>query len=85
MSSAFCFISGGDGAEMSIDQPLLTPSTSKPSRITRILPHESQFGGTRTLSLSMTLCFKVCFFSIEWISREERISVDTELGDELEV
>lgn len=49
---------GGDleGSWMSILQPLLMPSTSNPSRRTRILPHESQFGGTRIFSRSMTLC-----------------------------
>ena len=50
---------------MSMVQPLLVPSTSKPSRRTRILPHESQFGGTRILSLSMTLCFRACFLRSE--------------------
>lgn len=50
-------------ASMSILHPLLVPSTSKPSRKTRILPHESHFGGTRILSLSITLCLRVCFFS----------------------
>ena len=44
------------GSWISMLQPLLMPSTSKPSRRTRILPHESQLGGTRILSRLMTLC-----------------------------
>ena len=49
---------GGEGnsSSRSSDQPVLMASTSKPSRRTRILPHESQLGGTRILSRSMTLC-----------------------------
>jgi len=37
----------------------------------RILPQESQFEGTRILSLSMTLCFSDCLLSVEWMPREE--------------
>ena len=60
-------------------------STSNPSLRTLILPHESQFGGTRTLSLSMTLCLSACFFSSECIPSDECISVGSELGTELDV
>ena len=70
---------------MSILHPLLVPSTSKPSRMTRILPHESQFGGTRTLSLSITLCLRVCFFSWECIPSVEWMSVGREFGTDVEV
>lgn len=76
---------GVAGAWMSILQPLLIPSTSKPSRRTRILPQESQLGGTRTLSRSMTLCFRVWRFRSEWMPREEWIRVGSELGTEREV
>lgn len=76
---------GGGGGWISILQPLLMPSTSKPSRRTRILPQESQLGGTRTLSLSMTLCFTVWRLRREWIPREEWIRVGRELGTEREV
>ena len=58
----FC---GAGEDSMSMLQPALVPSTSKPSRMTRILPQESQFGGIKILSRSMTLCFRVCFFSRE--------------------
>lgn len=76
---------GGGGGWISTLQPLLTPSTSKPSRNTRILPQESQLGGTRTLSLSMTLCFTVWRLRREWMPREEWIRVGRELGTEREV
>lgn len=70
---------------MSTFQPLLIPSTSKPSRRTRILPQESQLGGTRTLSRSMTLCFRVWRLRREWMPREEWMRVGRELGTEREV
>ena len=70
---------------MSLLHPLLVPSTSKPSLRTLILPHESQFGGTRTLSLSMTLCLSACFLSSECIPRVECKIVGSELGTELDV
>jgi hypothetical protein len=70
---------------MSLLQPLLTPSTSKPSLSTRILPQESQFCGTSTLSLSMTLCFRDCLFRREWMPRDEWMRVGRELGTEVEV
>ena len=65
----------GNGRSRSIDQPLLTWSTSKPSLSTRILPHESQLGGMTTLSLSMTLCLSGCFLRRECIPRLEWIRV----------
>lgn len=69
-----CPLEAGSGdSSMSADQPLFTASTSKPSRRTRILPQESQFGGTKTLSRSMTLCFRGCRFRREWIPSEEWI------------
>ena len=58
---------------MSTDQPLFTASTSKPSRRTRIFPQESQFGGTTTLSRSITLCFSGCRLRSECMPREEWI------------
>ena len=70
---------------MSMLQPLLIPSMSKPSRRTRILPHESQFGGMRILSRSMTLCLRVCRLRREWIPREEWMRVGSEFGAESEV
>lgn len=70
---------------MSMLQPLLIPSTSNPSRRTRILPHESQFGGTRTLSRSITLCLTVWRLRRDWIPRDEWIRVGRELGTESEV
>ena len=70
---------------MSLLHPLLMISTSNPSRRTLILPHESQFGGTRTLSLSMTLCLSACFFSSECIPSVECMSMGSELGTELDV
>lgn len=78
-------LDAGGGAWMSMLHPLLVPSTSKPSLSTLILPQESQLGGIRTLSLSMTLCFKVCFFSGECMPRVECMSVGKELGEELDV
>ena len=66
--------------ESSALQACEVPSTSNPSRTTRILPQESQFGGTRTRSRSMTLCFKACFLSWEWMPRVEWIRVGRELG-----
>lgn len=36
-----------------------------------ILPQESQFGGTTTLSRSMTLCLSGWRFKREWIPRDE--------------
>lgn len=33
----------------------------------------------------MTLCFRACFFSVEWIPRDDSIRVDSELGEEFEV
>ena len=85
--SLSCSVLGGCLVEgsMSILHPLLTPSTSKPSRKTRILPQESQFGGTRTLSLSMTLCFTVGRLRREWMPSEEWTRVGRELGTEREV
>ena len=74
-----------DRSWMSLLHPLLVPSTSNPSLRTLILPHESQFGGTRTLSLSMTLCLSACFLSSECIPRVECMSVGSELGTELDV
>ncbi len=70
---------------MSRLHPLLVPSTSKPSLSTRILPHESHFGGTSTLSLSMTLCLSACFLSSECMPRVDCISVGKEFGVELDV
>ena len=70
---------------MSMLHPLLVPSTSKPSRSTRILPQESQFGGTRTLSRSMTLCLRVCFFRSKNMPSVEWMSVGREFGAELDV
>ena len=70
---------------MSLLHPLLMLSTSNPSLRTLILPHESQFGGTRTLSLSMTLCLSACFLSSECIPSAECISIGSELGTEFEV
>lgn len=70
---------------MSTLQPLLMPSTSKPSRRTRILPQESQLGGIKTFSRSMTLCFSVWRFSREWMPREEWTRAGRELGTEREV
>ena len=70
---------------MSMLHPLLVPSTSNPSLSTLILPHESQFGGTRTLSLSMTLCLRACFFNSECMPRVECMSVGRELGAEFEL
>ena len=70
---------------MSMLHPLLVPSTSKPSLRTLILPHESQLGGTMTLSRSMTLCFSACFFSGDRISSIECISIGKEFGLELDV
>ena len=61
----------GNGFWISTLQPLLVPSTSNPSRRTRILPHESQFGGIKALSLSMTLCLSACFLSSECMPRVE--------------
>jgi len=76
---------GGGGSWMSMLQPLLMPSISNPSRRTRILPQESQFGGTRILSRSMTLCLRVCFLRREWMLRLEWMRVGRELGTEAEV
>lgn len=56
---------------MSMDQALFMASMSKPSRSNLILPQESQFGGTRTLSRSITLCLRGCRFNREWIPSEE--------------
>ena len=70
---------------MSTLHPLLMPSTSKPSRRTQILPQESQFGGMRILSLSMTLCLRVCFWRREWMPRVEWMRVGREFGTEAEV
>lgn len=75
----------GGGSWMSVDQPLLMPSTSNPSRRTRILPQESQLGGTRILSRSMTLCLSVWRFKREEMEREVWMSVGRELGTEWEV
>ena len=73
------------GLRMSILHPLLVPSTSNPSRMTRILPHESQFGGTRILSLSITLCLRICFLSWECMPSVEWTSVGREFGNDVEV
>lgn len=70
---------------MSTLHPLLVPSTSKPSLSTLILPHESQFDGMSILSLSMTLCFRACFFNWECMPSEEWIRVGKEFGAELDV
>lgn len=70
---------------MSRLHPLLVPSTSNPSLSTRILPHESQFGGTSTLSLSITLCLSACFLSSECMPRLEFMSVGKKFGVELDV
>ena len=70
---------------MSTVHPLLVPSTSNPSRRTRILPHESQFGGMRTFSLSITLCLRVCFFSWECMPSVECMSVGREFGLDVDV
>ena len=75
----------GGRSWMSLLHPPLILSTSNPSLRTLILPHESQFGGTRTLSLSMTLCLSACFFSSECIPSDECMSMGSELGTELEV
>ena len=83
--SALELRSEGGGGWMSMLQPLLVSSTSKPSLSTRILPHESQFGGTRTLSLSMTLCFRACFLSREWMPRVEWMRVGSEFGADVDV
>lgn len=63
-----------------MDQPVPTPSISNPSLIIRIFPHESQFEGINILSLSMTLCFRDCLLSNEWIPREEWIKLCNELA-----
>ena len=70
---------------MSRVHPLLVPSTLNPSRSTLILPHESQFSGTRTLPLSITLCLRACFFSNECMPRVEWINAGSEFGAEFEV
>lgn len=73
------------GVWMSTFHPLLVPSTSKPSLSTRILPHESQFGGTSTLSRSTTLCLSACFLRGECMPSVECMSVGKEFGVELDV
>jgi hypothetical protein len=73
---------GSNDSSMSSDHPSLMASTSKPSRRTRILPQESQFGGTTTLSRSMTLCLSGCRFRREWIPRDECMRLCNGLGAE---
>jgi hypothetical protein len=68
------------GFWISEDQAAPIPSMSKPSLMIRILPQESQFAGTRILSLSMTLCLRDCGFKVEWMSRDEWTRVCRELA-----
>ena len=63
VSALLASVAAAAGARISVLHPLLVPSTSNPSRMTRILPHESQFGGTRIFSRSITLCLRICFLS----------------------
>jgi hypothetical protein len=65
------------GAWISTDQAFATVSISKPSRSIRILPQESQLGGIRILSRSMTLCLMISLFRRDWMPRLEWMSVRT--------